>query len=268
MSRPRLLGGYARRNGVTLIGLEHTAQAMRARDGRVEVRVRKSPGLYRLLLRGEDIPVLRSLALLVFITLMQAPLLLVLIALSIWLVAGGLEKLPWLAPLEGSQQMMSLFIGGVVGGSVGALIAVRLGSGQYHGAEHKALSLHRAGLEPSLEAARAQPRVVPQCGGSLMTLFVIALVALAPVPGLPFWLYAAAAWLLAAEAFYLQLNHPRLAWLGAPGAWLQKHLTTLEPEESHLEVALAALRGVRKGREGTVWEGKSERSKRKKKARR
>jgi len=48
---------------------------------------------------------------------------------------------------------------------------------------------------------------------------------------------------LSFELLRLGATKPFLSWLSLPGLWLQK-LTTREPDEQQLEVALAALKEV------------------------
>lgn len=124
---------------------------------------------------------------------------------------------------------------------------------EYHGAEHKSVACYEAGLPLTPENARKCTRFHPRCGTSfifvmliisiLVTAFInwntwpkiaIILTKLAMVPvivGIGF------------EFLIIAGKHPNAVTkaLSAPGLWMQR-ITTKEPDDSQLEVALAALR--------------------------
>lgn len=124
---------------------------------------------------------------------------------------------------------------------------------EYHGAEHKSVACYEAGLELTPENAKKCSRFHPRCGTSfifvmliisiLVTAFInwntwpkiaIILTKLAMVPvivGIGF------------EFLMIAGKHPNPVTkaLSAPGLWMQR-ITTKEPDESQLEVALAALK--------------------------
>ena len=124
---------------------------------------------------------------------------------------------------------------------------------EYHGAEHKVVYTFEAGEDLTVENARGKSRLHPRCGTSFL-LFVLALsVAL-------FAFVPASAPLAAKLASRLVLipviaglayetirfsskhvDHPVLRLLIAPGLLLQK-ITTREPDDSQIEIALTALR--------------------------
>ncbi|MDQ2939863.1 MAG: DUF1385 domain-containing protein [Actinomycetota bacterium] len=125
---------------------------------------------------------------------------------------------------------------------------------EYHGAEHKTISCYEA--EDRLIPARAKlySRLHPRCGTSfLLIVMVLAIFVFAPI-GLPAWY-----WLLASRILGIPLiaglsyevikwagRNRRKRWVRAlmwPGLMLQK-LTTREPDEQQLEVAIAALEAV------------------------
>jgi uncharacterized protein YqhQ len=125
---------------------------------------------------------------------------------------------------------------------------------EYHGAEHKVIACYEAALP--LEPATAQrfSRLHPRCGTSfLLVVMVVAIFVFAPL-GLPAWYWLVATRivgvpLIAGISFELikfaGRNRAR-AWVQAiiwPGMQLQK-LTTREPDERQLEVAIAALQAV------------------------
>jgi uncharacterized protein YqhQ len=125
---------------------------------------------------------------------------------------------------------------------------------EYHGAEHKTISCYEA--EDELVPARAKlySRLHPRCGTSfLLVVMVLAIFVFAPI-GLPAWY-----WLLLSRILGIPLiaglsyevikwagKHRRKAWVRAvmwPGLMLQ-NLTTREPDEAQLAVAIAALEAV------------------------
>jgi uncharacterized protein YqhQ len=125
---------------------------------------------------------------------------------------------------------------------------------EYHGAEHKTISCYEA--EDELVPARAKlySRLHPRCGTSfLLIVMVLAIFVFAPL-GLPAWY-----WLLASRVLGIPLiaglsyevikwagKHRRKAWVRAvmwPGLMLQ-NLTTREPDEEQLAVAIASLNAV------------------------
>ena len=125
---------------------------------------------------------------------------------------------------------------------------------EYHGAEHKTISTYEA--EDRLIPARAKlySRLHPRCGTSfLLIVMVLAIFVFAPI-GLPAWY-----WLLASRILGIPLiaglsyevikwagRNRRKRWVRAlmwPGLMLQ-NLTTREPDEQQLEVAIAALEAV------------------------
>jgi len=125
---------------------------------------------------------------------------------------------------------------------------------QYHGAEHKTISCHEAGLPLTPHNAQRFPRLHPRCGTSfLLLVMVIAIVVFAPL-GSPSWPLLIASRVigiplvagLAFEAikwFGRNANRRSARALMWPGLQLQR-LTTREPTLDQLAVAIAALDAV------------------------
>jgi len=125
---------------------------------------------------------------------------------------------------------------------------------EYHGAEHKAIACYEAGapLEPA--CALRFSRLHPRCGTSfLLIVMIVAIFVFAPL-GLPAWYWLIATRILGVpviaglsyEIIRLAARHRAHRWVAliiAPGLALQR-LTTREPDESQLAVAIAALRAV------------------------
>lgn len=124
----------------------------------------------------------------------------------------------------------------------------------YHGAEHKSISTHEAGEELTVENARKYSTLHPRCGTSfLLIVMVISILVFALLgKGTLFYrIWSRIAVLpvvagLGYEFIRLCANNIGHGWaklLAAPGLWLQR-LTTGEPDDAQLEVALAALLAV------------------------
>jgi uncharacterized protein YqhQ len=158
-------------------------------------------------------------------------------ALLFWLVEGVLRT--------------AIFIGYIV--AISRLPDLRRVF-EYHGAEHKTISCYEA--EDELVPARAKlySRLHPRCGTSfLLIVMVLAIFVFAPI-GLPAWY-----WLLASRILGIPLiaglsyevikwagKNRRKRWVRAlmwPGLMLQ-NLTTREPDEEQLAVAIVALEAV------------------------
>jgi uncharacterized protein YqhQ len=135
---------------------------------------------------------------------------------------------------------------------------------EYHGAEHKAIYCYENGGELTVEAARAYPRLHPRCGTAfLLVVLVVSILMFAVfLPLLP--RLAEAGWLNQVLLIGLKIllmlpiagisyEVIRLAgkkqgqgfWdaLIWPGLQLQR-LTTREPSDDQIEIALAALKAA------------------------
>src|SRR4051812_10485099 len=125
---------------------------------------------------------------------------------------------------------------------------------QYHGAEHKVISCYEAGLELEVSNAQRFSRLHPRCGTSfLLVVMIVAIFVFAPV-GLPAWYVLLATRIvgvplvagLSFELIKFAGRNRGRGWVQAiiwPGMQLQK-LTTREPEDEQVEVAIVALEAV------------------------
>jgi uncharacterized protein YqhQ len=132
---------------------------------------------------------------------------------------------------------------------------------QYHGAEHKSIATYEASLPLTVENARKMSRFHPRCGTSFLIIVVgvsivlfavllrgtisnvplidnlakilLKLPLMLPVAGLGYELLKASG-----KAFEKSRAARALA---SPGLWLQK-ITTREPDDAQLEVALLSIR--------------------------
>ena len=124
----------------------------------------------------------------------------------------------------------------------------------YHGAEHKSISAYEAGEELSVKNVRKYTTVHPRCGTSfLLIVMVISILvfALLGEGSLFYRIWSRLAVLpvvagLGYEFLKFTGKHYKRRWariLIAPGLLLQS-LTTREPDDGMLEVAIAALKAV------------------------
>ncbi|MFB0526788.1 MAG: DUF1385 domain-containing protein [bacterium] len=131
---------------------------------------------------------------------------------------------------------------------------------QYHGAEHKAAYAYEAGNELKVENARRHTTLHPRCGTSfLLVVMVLAtfVFSLFKPPTLLGKLLLRLALLpfiagIAYETIKLLAKfrtHILVRFLLVPNLWLQR-LTTREPSDGQIEVALAALKGVLEAEKG------------------
>lgn len=136
---------------------------------------------------------------------------------------------------------------------------------QYHGAEHKVVYNWESGQALTVENARSQPRQHPRCGTSfLMIVMLVSIITFSIIKFDSFWLNFLArivliplvagvsyefirfsARCLANKDGDLKTNNVLAVWLfkllTAPGLWLQ-NITTQEPSDDQLEVAIYALK--------------------------
>ncbi|MGI9556825.1 MAG: DUF1385 domain-containing protein, partial [Solirubrobacterales bacterium] len=125
---------------------------------------------------------------------------------------------------------------------------------EYHGAEHKAISAYEAQDQLVPERVQRYSRLHPRCGTSfLLIVMVLAIFVFAPI-GLPEWY-----WLLLSRILGIPLiaglSYEVIKWAGRnrnrrwvralmwPGLMLQ-NLTTREPDDEEVAVAIAALQEV------------------------
>lgn len=124
---------------------------------------------------------------------------------------------------------------------------------EYHGAEHKTIACYEAGEELTVENVRKYTRFHPRCGTSFLILVVLVSV----------FLYAVLPWgNTALRVVYkllllpvvMGISYELLKWCGRsdslatriirqPGLWVQR-LTVFEPDDSMIEVAIAAVTPV------------------------
>jgi len=123
---------------------------------------------------------------------------------------------------------------------------------QYHGAEHKTVFTWEAGLPLTVDNARPQPRQHPRCGTSfLMVVMLVAIVLFSVIKFdsllLNFLIRIALMPVVAGLSYeIIRLSAKKeSSWffklMTRPGVWLQ-NITTQEPDDKQLEVAIEALK--------------------------
>ncbi len=145
----------------------------------------------------------------------------------------------------------------------------------YHGAEHKTIRCYEAGLELTVDNVRKQTRMHPRCGTSfLLIVLILSILVFSVASSLLITLFPGMA-ALKGEAVYrvimaalkllllplvvsVSYEVNRLVgrydnWftraLTVPGMWFQ-NFTTNEPDDSMIEVGIAALKAVLPEQEG------------------
>lgn len=121
----------------------------------------------------------------------------------------------------------------------------------YHGAEHKTIACHEAELPLTVENVRKQTRFHKRCGTSfIFIVLIVSIFVMCFVPkGLLWWqrsIISIATLPLVVSISYecirLAGNHDNIFTriLSAPGLLMQR-ITTREPDDSMIEIAIAAL---------------------------
>ncbi len=124
----------------------------------------------------------------------------------------------------------------------------------YHGAEHKTINCYEAGQELTVENVAKHSRVHARCGTNFLlivlftSVFVFSFFGRPPFPQRVL-IHVAIMPLVAGLSYELIRKagqkdcHPIFRWLARPGMLLQA-LTTKEPDEGMMEVAISALQAV------------------------
>lgn len=120
----------------------------------------------------------------------------------------------------------------------------------YHGAEHKTIHCYEKGLPLTVENVRVQPREHPRCGTSfLFVVMIVSMLLFSVVTWSTPWIRMGMRLLLLPLVVGISYEFNRLvgrydnaftAFLAAPGKALQR-ITTNEPDDAMIEVAIAAL---------------------------
>ena len=148
----------------------------------------------------------------------------------------------------------------------------------YHGAEHKTIRCYEAGLPLTVENVRAQTRLHPRCGTSFLLVVMVVSILVFSVastllhsvfPGLlqmkissgVLYRVVMMAIKLLLLPLVVSITYEINRWAGrndnaltriltAPGMWMQ-NFTTNEPDDSMIEIGIAAVEAVLPEKEGT-----------------
>ena len=134
---------------------------------------------------------------------------------------------------------------------------------QYHGAEHKTISTYEAGEALTVENARSKTTLHPRCGTTFLVMVaIVSILVFTAVGGFLPKIHTGKIWLdnvlffleklpflplIAAVTFEIQRVFAKYCTTGPlrallwPGFLVQK-ITTIEPDDDQLEIALASLR--------------------------
>ncbi len=128
----------------------------------------------------------------------------------------------------------------------------------YHGAEHKTIFCYEKGLELTVENVKKQSRFHPRCGTSFIFVIIIISVIISSALSIFTDLRDNTLMWMVAKIMILPLvtglsyefiryagkhDNALVKILAAPGLWMQR-LTTKEPDDSMIEVALEAFKAV------------------------
>jgi uncharacterized protein YqhQ len=284
--QPFFYGGQAVIEGVLMRGKQHYAVAARRKDGRIVVieepltsRVYTSPVWKQPLFRGiaglvemlhlgmraltwsanvqmeeEEIQLSKGA---MRVTMGVSVVFGLLLFVGLPLIAAGLIH-------RGPRSVGFVVIEGIARAVIllGYLVLIgRTASVQrvfeYHGAEHKTINCFEAGDPLDVEHVRRASRLHPRCGtGFLVVVAFVSIVVFAPLGGLPPLLLVLSRIVLvplvAAIAYEAIRGLARIRDTGLGRLLLQpilatQLLTTREPNDSQMEVAIAALNAARAG---------------------
>lgn len=136
---------------------------------------------------------------------------------------------------------------------------------QYHGAEHKTIFAYEYGDELTVENVKKHTRFHPRCGTSFLVLvMIVSVIVFFFVPATGLW--GKILWRICLLPVVAGISYELIKYAGKcsnwftrmlskPGVWLQ-HFTTKEPDDSMIEIAIAALKAVlpdEDSNESTKW---------------
>jgi uncharacterized protein YqhQ len=270
MSARYQIGGSASINGIVMINIAKgkVARAVRNFDGTVSVKnlpfTEKALQFYKAAIERlfSKIPVFRELFRI---------LLMLVIAISS-IVAGSAELFDFRKRWTMKRVVsIAVFVAGLsaltISDSYPALISLAMlilffhkGIAEvlkYHGAEHKCINMYEGGIEPSAfnaDIAQEFSRLHTRCGTNIIFIVVPLSIIYYIAAEEQFFLKLAAGGavdlICSVLLFGIGIELFRIfqksvfQFLLKPGMFLQRFLTTKEPENRHLEVAIKALEAV------------------------
>jgi uncharacterized protein YqhQ len=182
-------------------------------------------------------------------------------ALPLWLATAlfNVDQQPLLFNLASGIVRVTIFLGYV--GALSFMKDIRR-LFQYHGAEHKTVATKEQGAALTVAECRLRSRFHPRCGTSFLLVVMVSAILLFAILDtiligafgrltLPLRLATHLPLIplvmgISYEVIRFSARHIESwagRWIVAPGLWLQR-ITTLEPDDAQLEVAIAALRAA------------------------
>jgi uncharacterized protein YqhQ len=272
-------GGQAVLEGVMIRGLRSASVAVRNPEGEITLRTLQLNGWYSG--RARRIPFVRGILVMAeTLTLGMRALshsanvaageeeelggasIAIMMIVSMVLAVGIFFLIPVFASrgLEGlvGSDIVSNIIEGVIRLALFLAYIALIGRMQeirrvfmYHGAEHMAVHAHEQGEDLTVESVRRYPTAHPRCGTAfLLVVMFVAVVVFAFTGRDPLW------WLITSRIVLVPLiasisyevirfsgfhpGNPLVSVIALPGLVLQR-LTTREPEDDQIEVAIAAM---------------------------
>ena len=126
---------------------------------------------------------------------------------------------------------------------------------QYHGAEHKTINCLEQDKELTVENVRGCTRLHKSCGTSfLFVVMIVSILVFSVCTTQILWLRMLVR--IVMVPVIAGISYEFIRWarkspdnafanlLSAPGMWLQREFTTLEPDDDQIEVAITAVKGV------------------------
>ena len=180
------------------------------------------------------------------------------------LISGLVEAIPQLKWITGTKFFTSVFEGIIrMMIFLGYMVLVSQMKEikrvfEYHGAEHKTIACYEAGEALTVENVKKHTRFHPRCGTSfLLFVMIISIIIYAFLPRFDEYTKIISILLrmgtrLLGLPIVAGLSYEVIKWAGRsksravgifskPGLWLQR-LTTREPDESQIEVAIASMK--------------------------
>ena len=126
---------------------------------------------------------------------------------------------------------------------------------EYHGAEHKTIFCYENGEELTVENVKKYKRFHPRCGTSFLLFVIVISIIVYSIVGrhpnifMNVLIRLLLLPLIAGISYEIikfagkHADNKCVAWLNQPGMWLQR-LTTREPDDSQIEVAIHSLKAV------------------------
>ena len=186
----------------------------------------------------------------VFLSILFSTGLFILLPTFVVSFLGGVTKTPLLMNLMEGLIRITIFIGYIA--AISGMKDIKRVF-EYHGAEHKSIFCYESGEELVVENVRKHKRLHPRCGTSFLFIVMIVSILLFSFFRWPNLLVRLVT-RIALLPLVAGISYEIIKWAGrsdsklvcaisAPGLWLQK-ITTREPDDSQIEVAIEALKNV------------------------